>query len=69
MVQLLVSFKVSNQTQNAIQQCFDTITEVVQGPCKLNQNRIIQTKFLEYAINLLREEPSVYDYVEEALEP
>ncbi|EGR31182.1 MIR domain protein [Ichthyophthirius multifiliis] len=55
-VKLLVSIKISNETYGAVKQCFDTLTEVVQGPCKENQLTIIQSKFLDYALDLLKEE-------------
>ena len=34
-------------------QCFDTITEFIQGPCVENQNSIIQGSFLDLASSLL----------------
>ncbi|CAG9317756.1 unnamed protein product [Blepharisma stoltei] len=36
-----------------ISQCFDTLTEAIQGPCKENQESIIDGKFLELAAYLL----------------
>ena len=36
-----------------ISQCFDTLTEMIQGPCKENQIGIIDSKFLEIAGRLL----------------
>lgn len=33
--------------------CFDTLTELIQGPCRENQKAIINSKFLEIASNLL----------------
>lgn len=36
-----------------ITQCFDTLTELIQGPCKGNQIAIIDSKFLEIASRLL----------------
>ncbi|EAR95948.2 MIR domain protein (macronuclear) [Tetrahymena thermophila SB210] len=59
-IELLISIKISNETYVAVKQCFDTLTELVQGPCKQNQTEIIQSKFLEYAVDILREEESVY---------
>lgn len=37
MVNLLLAHKISNKTYKGVEQCFDTLTEVVQGPCKENQ--------------------------------
>lgn len=34
-------------------QCFDTITEFIQGPCVENQVAIIQGSFLDLACNIL----------------
>ena len=34
-------------TFKLIQQCFDTLTELIQGPCIQNQKAIIDSKFLE----------------------
>lgn len=36
-----------------ISQCFDTLTEFIQGPCFANQNAVIDSKFLEYANTLM----------------
>lgn len=36
-----------------ISQCFDTLTEFIQGPCRENQKAIIDSKFLEVASGLL----------------
>ncbi|CAG9314463.1 unnamed protein product [Blepharisma stoltei] len=36
-----------------ISQCFDTLTELVQGPCKKNQERVIDSKFLEISSVLM----------------
>ena len=36
-----------------ISQCFDTLTEFIQGPCRENQKAIIDSKFLEIASGLL----------------
>ena len=34
-------------TFKLIQQCFDKLTELIQGPCIQNQKAIIDSKFLE----------------------
>jgi len=34
-------------------QCFDTLTEYIQGPCYENQVALIQGSFLDLASNLL----------------
>lgn len=43
-------------------QCFDTLTEAIQGPCVANQNAIIDGPFLEIATSLM-------SYDESALTP
>lgn len=49
-----------------ISQCFDTLTEFIQGPCKENQENIIDGQFVEIASNLLaldeyRDDVQVYE--------
>lgn len=49
-----------------ISQCFDTLTELIQGPCKENQESIIDGKFLELATYILsldenRDDVQLYD--------
>lgn len=41
------------RTFPVISQCFDSLTEFIQGPCTKNQESIIDGKFLELASNLL----------------
>lgn len=36
-----------------ISQCFDTLTEMIQGPCKENQKALIDSKFLDLSASLL----------------
>ena len=61
-IQVLDSMKVNKKTYNTVMQCFDTLTELIQGPCKANQVGIAHSKFLEYSIALLAEEPKVIEY-------
>lgn len=42
-------------------QCFDTLTESIQGPCKLNQTAIGNSKFLEYAVQVLSEDDKIFE--------
>jgi hypothetical protein len=37
-------------------QCFDTLTETIQGPCQDNQIVVIDSKFLDIAYQLLQKE-------------
>ncbi|EGR27785.1 MIR domain protein, partial [Ichthyophthirius multifiliis] len=60
-IKLLISYQITPETYTQIEQCFDTLTEFVQGPCKENQNCIAQTKFLEYAVQVLGEDSRLYD--------
>lgn len=41
-----------NHLENMIQ-CFDNLTEFIQGPCYENQNALINNNFLDIAANLL----------------
>jgi hypothetical protein len=36
-----------------ISQCFDTLTEMIQGPCRENQQELVDSKFLDLAASLL----------------
>ena len=62
---LLMSYKISSETYDEIEQCFDTLTEFIQGPCKDNQDAISSTKFLEYAVQVLTEDEKLYVVIEE----
>ena len=60
-----MSYKISSETYDEIEQCFDTLTEFIQGPCKDNQDAISSTKFLEYAVQVLTEDEKLYVVIEE----
>lgn len=49
----ILTKKMHFKSFHVISQCFDTLTEFIQGPCKLNQERIIDSKFLELAAFIL----------------
>ena len=34
--------------------CIDTLTEMIQGPCESNQKEMISSKFLEFAVVVLK---------------
>ncbi|KAL4447069.1 hypothetical protein ABPG74_013921 [Tetrahymena malaccensis] len=59
-VKLLISYRVSKETYKTIKQCFNTLTEFVQGPCIENQDTITNTKFLEYAFQILSEDEKLF---------
>jgi hypothetical protein len=46
-------FELNFDNFHNIMRCLDTLTEFVQGPCSLNQQAIIDSKFLEIANSLL----------------
>jgi len=50
---LLSSYRVNKRNFESVMQCFDTITELIQGPCKANQATIVNSKFLEFSVALL----------------
>lgn len=60
-ISLLIAHKISIKTSSAISQCFDTLTECVQGPCKKNQRLIVMSKFIDYAVNVIKEDPRVFE--------
>lgn len=61
-IKVLVSLKVNKKNYDTVMQCFDTLTEFIQGPCKANQIDLVNSKLLEYAVGLLAEEGKVIDY-------
>jgi hypothetical protein len=61
MVKLVITHRISNHSYESVLQCLETLTEVVQGPCKENQMVIVTSKFLEWSIDLLREEEKLFD--------
>lgn len=52
-VKLLTTYKINMSNYEIVLQCFETITEFIQGPCKKNQILIANGNFLRYAINIL----------------
>ena len=50
-------------------QTFDTITEMVQGPCKANQIAIANSKFLEFAVLVLSEDERIFEVASEGNQP
>ena len=60
-VQLLSSLHISNSNFELVMQCFETLTEVIQGPCRQNQITIGNSKFLEYAVQVLGEDEKIFE--------
>lgn len=54
-IELLNNYLVKKKEKyfNNMIQCFDTLTEYIQGPCYENQVALIQGSFLDLASNLL----------------
>lgn len=52
-VNSLEAFNICSENYESISQCFDTLTEYIQGPCHVNQLAIVNSKFLEYAVEIL----------------
>lgn len=61
MVKLVISNRISDSTYESLLQCLETLTEVVQGPCKENQVVIVTSKFVSWAIDLLREDDKLFE--------
>lgn len=59
-VTVLSSVKIVEDTVDLVEKIFDTLTEFCQGPCKGNQEQIINSKFLEYATGLLKGEERIF---------
>jgi hypothetical protein len=53
---LCSEYTVSKDTYEVVEQCFDTLTEMIQGPCKQNQTEIANSNFMEYAKKILEED-------------
>ena len=53
-IKMLTYIKIDNQNFDIVERIFDTLTEFCQGPCKGNQTKISDSKFLEYAVGLLK---------------
>ena len=52
-VNSLQMMTISNENYGIISQCLDTLTEYSQGPCQINQMTIVNSKFLDYAVEIL----------------
>lgn len=49
-----VVLSINKKNQKKIMQCMDTLIEIIQGPCKLNQTELAESKFLEIATDVLK---------------
>ncbi|CAD8158586.1 unnamed protein product [Paramecium pentaurelia] len=61
MVKLVISNRISDATYESLVQCLDTLTEVVQGPCKENQVVIVTSKFVSWSVDLLKEDLKLFE--------
>ena len=59
-VLLLNSYQINDATFDIVQQCLDSLTEFVQGPCRANQQTICNSKYLEYAVAILGEDEKLF---------
>ena len=48
-------------------QCFDTLTEYIQGPCRENQKALIQGNFLDIASKLFEYDEKLEEFKRESL--
>lgn len=46
--------KISLSKLGKIDQCFDTLIEMIQGPCKINQQELANSKFLDVVKSVLK---------------
>ncbi|CAD8133483.1 unnamed protein product [Paramecium octaurelia] len=60
-VKLQQCIKIDNKNYGIVTQCFDTITEVIQGPCKTNQIALSNSKFMEYVVDVLSENEKLFE--------
>ncbi|KAL4511687.1 hypothetical protein ABPG72_012532 [Tetrahymena utriculariae] len=60
-IKLLSTYKIHNENYETVIQCFDTLTEFIQGPCHGNQQCIISSKFLDYAVLILSGDKKILD--------
>ena len=58
---MLSSIRIDRKNYEIVEKIFDTLTEFCQGPCKSNQLLISNSKFLEYALSLLKGEEKIYN--------
>lgn len=62
-IKVLVSLKLNKNNYETAMQCFDTLTEFIQGPCKENQLDLVNDgKFLTHVVSLLSEDEKVIEY-------
>ena len=52
-VNSLESLNICNENFDVISQCLETLTDYSQGPCPINQMTIVNSKFLDYAVEIL----------------
>lgn len=52
-VNSLQTMTICNENYGIISQCLDTLTEYSQGPCQRNQMTIVNSKFMDYAVEIL----------------
>lgn len=52
-VKSLEVLELNNENFEVISQCLDTLTEYAQGPCHANQATLVNSKFLDFAVEIL----------------
>lgn len=62
-VQLLASIQITEMNYEIVMQCFCTLTQFIEGPCRANQIVVGNSKFLEYAVMVLSEDEKVFPQI------
>ncbi|CAK81773.1 unnamed protein product (macronuclear) [Paramecium tetraurelia] len=60
-VLLLSTFLISKGNYESVLQCFETLTELIQGPCKQNQQALLKSNLLEYVVLILSEDEKIFE--------
>ncbi|CAD8076144.1 unnamed protein product [Paramecium sonneborni] len=60
-VLLLSTFQISQANFESVLQCFETLTELIQGPCKQNQQTLLKSSLLEYVVLILSEDEKIFE--------
>ncbi|CAD8153241.1 unnamed protein product [Paramecium pentaurelia] len=58
---LLYTFQISKGNYESVLQCFETLTELIQGPCKQNQQTLIKSNLLEYVVLIISEDEKIFE--------
>ncbi|CAK68868.1 unnamed protein product (macronuclear) [Paramecium tetraurelia] len=60
-VLLISTFQISKANFESVLQCFETLTELIQGPCKQNQQTLLKSSLLEHVVLILSEDEKIFE--------